>query len=274
MDKPEQTLLFPNETNREFKEFIVDASNYGIPQKRKRFILIGIRSSLKNNNKGLNFQKKFETAVSHYRNTEKVTVKDAIWDLPRIKSGKGNNYFWKKKYEKSGSVYSGQLACPPMGGILNHFARNHMEDDLERYRYFAEYALKNRKNATLYDLTRERNDLLPNHRSAENLIDEKGAKNRNAKYVDRFKVQLKNEPATTITAHIAKDGHAFIHPLPSQNRSLTVREAARLQSFPDNYAFCGPRTDQFRQVGNAVPVLLAKIIATGIKKVLESCNGR
>jgi DNA (cytosine-5)-methyltransferase 1 len=229
---------------------------------------------LNNNNKGLNFQKIFETAISQYRNTKKVTVKDAIWDLPRIKSGKGNNYFWKKKYEKSGSVYSGQLACLPMGGILNHFARNHMEEDLERYRYFAEYARKNCKNATLYDLTRDSKDLLPKHRSAANLIDEKGKKNRNAKYVDRFKVQLKNEPATTITAHIAKDGHAFIHPLPGQNRSLTVREAARLQSFPDDYAFCGPRTEQFKQVGNAVPVLLAKIIATGIKQVLESCNGR
>jgi len=274
MEKPERALLFPSETNRAFKEFLVDASNYDIPQKRKRFILIGIRSSLKNNNKALNFQKIFESTVSQFRSNEKITVKDAIWDLPRVKCGKGNNYFWNKKYEKSGSVYSDQLACQSMGGILNHFARNHMKEDLERYRYFAEYALKNYKNATLFDLTRERNDLLPNHRSATNLIDGKGKKNRNAKYVDRFKVQLKNEPATTITAHIAKDGHAFIHPLPGQNRSLTVREAARLQSFPDDYAFCGPRTEQFKQVGNAVPVLLAKIIATGIKKVLESCNGR
>ena len=107
--------------------------------------------------------------------------------------------------------------------------------------------------------------LLPNHKSGSSakLFDKE--KNKIGKYVDRFKVQEWDKPATTITAHISKDGHAFIHPDSSQNRSLTVREAARIQSFPDDYVFCGPRTEQFRQIGNVVPVRLAFIIAEGIK---------
>ena len=141
---------------------------------------------------------------------------------------------------------------PRLRGVCNHASRSHMDSDLWRYFFLACYAAVHKKSPKLPHFPVS---LLPNH---DNVKEVKG---NDLIFKDRFRVQVRSKPATTVTSHIGKDGHYFIHPDPLQCRSLTVREAARLQTFPDNYFFAGPTTKQYQQVGNAVPPLLARQIA-------------
>ena len=133
-----------------------------------------------------------------------------------------------------------------------------MPSDLARYMFVAAFAQAETRSPTSRDFPTE---LAPDHESWES-----GA------FADRFRVQRKGEPSSTITSHLSKDGHAFIHWDPSQCRSLTVREAARLQTFPDDYLFVGSRTEQFVQVGNAVPPLVARQIANVVYRVLAEAK--
>ncbi|MCY1537460.1 DNA (cytosine-5-)-methyltransferase [compost metagenome] len=139
---------------------------------------------------------------------------------------------------------------------MSHDARGHMPSDLRRY-MFATLFAKAHRSSPKGHLQFSLSGLAPAHKNWES-----------GKFSDRFRVQMENLPATTVTSHISKDGHYFIHYDPRQCRSLTVREAARLQTFPDNYFFRGNRTQQFHQVGNAVPPLLASKIATVVFDII------
>lgn len=151
-----------------------------------------------------------------------------------------------------------------VGGVLQHESRSHMASDLHRYMFAACFA---KEHGVAPRLRQFPPRLLPDHENAKEVDGEEAVP-----FADRFRVQLGDQPAATIVAHIAKDGHYYIHPDPSQCRSLTVREAARLQTFPDNYFFEGNRTEQFTQIGNAVPPLLARKLGQVVSDLLKAAG--
>ena len=143
-----------------------------------------------------------------------------------------------------------------LDGYFNHESRSHMDTDLKRYFFNVIYSDVKDKSPLLADYPEL---LLPEHKNT-----------KSGNHKDRFRTVLKHLPGKTITSHISKDGHAYIHYDPKQCRSLTVREAARIQSFPDNYYFCGHRTQQYHQVGNAVPPYLAYQIAGIVHQIIST----
>ena len=243
------------EYSRNPRQYLLNSAMYGIPQKRKRVVFIGYRKSLLSKNPEVRdvFKGILKSKLPEYAG---YTVSDAIGDLPALMPRKGSDRWFGEYHREAITPYQKKMRKNSLG-ILSHRARTHMKSDLERYRFFIEHRLNGEKAATLADLIKERPDLTPAH----NHLD---------KFFDRFKVQWWYQPSSTIMAHICKDGHYYIHPDISQCRSFTVREAARCQSFPDNFKFEGPRTEQFRQVGNAVPPLMARTIARSILQELKS----
>lgn len=180
-----------------------------------------------------------------------VRIGSAVNKLPRG-AGRGARFVsWKSAPSFENTRLAEWFVDERLGGACNHETRSHRSDDLERYLFLSAFAAVHQVSPKLQDLPER---LLPDHANVGEAL-------LTGMFNDRFRVQLLNQPSTTITSHISKDGHYFIHPDPAQCRSLTVREAARLQTFPDNYFFEGPRTEQYHQVGNAVPPLLARQIA-------------
>ena len=166
-------------------------------------------------------------------------------DLPRLKPGSGQEKikFKKKKLNK----FLNSVREKNDNYLFNHVARNHNEKDIERYKLLAKI------KGELKDLQTIRPELIHH--------DPKHFKNR-------YTVQKYDKPGRTVVSHLYKDGNLFIHPDHKQHRTFTVREAARVQSFPDDFQFIGPRTQQYKQVGNAVPPLMSYAIAKIIKKYI------
>lgn len=282
-------------------DYVIESERYGVPQRRHRVILLGIRAD-------------YEVTPPALEPAPVVTVQDVIGDMPKIRSllSKGTRAIEHSEWAKSvrGILRCGALPDiarakvrqrirsavntatrrkaggrhfipgeykpkrlakwlhdPRIGGVIQHESRSHMASDLHRYMFAANFAREYGWSPKLIDFPPV---LWPNHKNAK-MRPDRGNGGR-PDFNDRFRVQIANEPSTTITAHIRKDGHYFIHPDPTQCRTLTHREAARLQTFPDNYFFEGNRGQRYEQIGNAVPPFLAYQLADIVAEVLEECR--
>ena len=289
--------LYSNTVNNP-QDFIVKCEEYAVPQKRHRVIIVGTR-----NDKEYNFPNLKKSSVSfdiksvlydlpklrsgvsrsikndNYKNWSSAIKKqydlllsknvdqdleireivDTIYNSKNLLT-RGNKFLHASMNSKN--ILQEWLFDNRINGVLHHETRTHMESDLARYLFCTCFAKKYKKSPTLDDWQGILNKLKPNHSNIKISEDKLVTK----AHKDRFKVQIWENPSSTIVSHIAKDGHYFIHPDPLQCRSLTVREVARLQTFPDNYYFSGGRGDQYRQIGNAVPPFIAYQIGIIIKK--------
>ena len=287
-------------------DYLIESEKFGLPQARHRVILFGIRSDLAESSWKLLAQpRRFRLKEAG----RQVCVRDALADLPPLRSRlsqepdsrqawlsavkeapdglKGWHQPLRKaiELEMTRAVYSALnresfggrfiklpghlgvnmpkklrdwIADPKLDGVIQHETRNHMRSDLSRYMFASCFASIRGCSPKLPEFPRK---LLPAHGNM-------GADN--VPFLDRFRVQVAEQPSTTVVSHISKDGHYYIHYDPSQCRSMTVREAARLQTFPDNYLFEGNRTQQYWQVGNAVPPFLAHQIAEVVVDFIDS----
>lgn len=286
------------------EDYVIQAERYGVPQHRHRVILIGVRSDLSDALVPVlepqgpvtigdaigdfprirsRLSEKGDSAAEWHRAVADGLAKIDGWgptgeaDLRKVMSaaimaGRGldsaGNAFTKYPagLVRRGDEFSQWVVRPKLGGYVQHVARSHMRSDLARYLFAAAFAQKFKVSPRLNVFPAR---LLPNHRNAKLNLG-----NSTIPFKDRFRVHCEHEPGWTVVSHIAKDGHYYIHYDPSQCRSLTVREAARIQTFPDDYYFEGNRTQQYTQVGNAVPPLLARKLARLVFALITSRSAR
>lgn len=231
---------------------VLNSANYGVPQIRKRVIIIGVRKDIR-----MEPEQLYAGIVKTHYDPEMpdgerkglkkyVTVRDAIAELPKLRAGQGEPRV--PFVSRRDNEYLRKICSAEDTVLRDHVARNHNAQDIERY------TVMSGNHWTFQELLAKRPDL--NHK-------------KQRVFGNSYAVQWWELPSKTIIAHLYKDGNQFIHPDSSQGRTFTVREAARIQSFPDNFVFEGPRTEQFKQIGNAVPPLLAEAIAKCIRGKLD-----
>ncbi len=266
------------------QDFIVRTDQFGIPQSRHRVILIGVRNNCGLGKPDLLVPKKgcavypllkdlpkHQSGLTSGEGSKKIIKAILRQAAKTIKTSKlpkevksvcknalaGRLPITVTRVKKTGSrQLLNWLKDKRLKVVLNHDARSHMASDIQRYFFASCYAAAMGVSPKLKDFPKT---LLPKHKNMKD-------------FADRFRVQLAGKSSTTILSHIAKDGHYYIHYDPRQSRSFTVREAARLQTFPDNYFFEGGRTQQYAQVGNAVPPFLALQIAEVTSQLLAGRN--
>lgn len=281
-------------------DYLIKCEDYGIPQMRHRVILLGIRDDLDVSNIPLLERSTTANLVDTIgdlppltpglsRENDRLPI-DALQCMNRqqwwfemdsdpllseVKAEMRRCLNTARKSQRRGGNFVKSECLPKsswhtdkrLKGVCNHESRGHIASDLWRYFFCACYArVVGKKRHGGAERSPQLRDfppsLLPNHRNVPEAV-------TGQKFGDRFRVQAGSGLATTVTSHLSKDGHYFIHYDPRQYRSLTVREAARIQTFPDNYFFEGPRTQQYRQVGNAVPPFLARQIAGIVSALLR-----
>lgn len=287
-------------------DYVVEAEKFGVPQARHRVIVLGVREDvfsragkvqklrpaapptvnevifdlpllrpeLSHRGKGMTWLDSFDlpimaSALEELRSTGRPSDKRVAALMERVRArlrgrydpGFGSERLWFDRGAMPGpSVHARWYRDRPLELLASHQSRAHMPSDLVRYLFVSAYGVETGESPRLADFPVS---LLPEHRN----VDRSNA--QDAIFKDRFRVQVANRCSMTVTSHIGKDGHAFIHPDPFQCRSLTPREAARLQTFPDSYVFLGNRTSQYAQIGNAVPPYLATQIAGIVADVLH-----
>lgn len=225
------------------KYALQDLSLYGVPQKRNRVIIIGVRKDIHEDIESL-LQHFYSNILSSYQEPIK-TVKQAIGDLPKL--------YPTEDYRLDGKRYS---HTQPELPIPNHLPRYHNKKDISTFELLAS------------DIESGRNEYVSTERLRQLYTEKTGKKSA----VHKYYVLRKGEPSNTIPAHLYKDGLRNIHPDPKQARSITVREAARLQSFDDDYEFISSAGSNYKMIGNAVPVLFSYKLAQALTELLAVIN--
>ena len=284
------------------EDFVVRMENHGVPQARHRVIILGVRRDVASSSGGdallhlprhdrqvtvgdvIGTMPQLRSGLSRGRDDDwpnwQNTVLDAIKlisDYARCVPKQHRNSFRNVLTRCRDTIQAGPtlvrmsnsgagilkscpgdlhkwIVDPRLRRLPNHDTRSHMPGDLARYLFASAFGHATGRSPKAEDFPAV---LAPNHKNWDS-----------GKFSDRFRAQIASRPASTITSHISKDGHYYIHPDAAQCRSLTVREAARLQTFPDNYLFKGTRTQQYIQVGNAVPPFLALQLAESLWQII------
>lgn len=224
------------------KKTVIDLSDYGVPQNRKRVIILGLNKKKYGDSTAELLNKFYFEILPSYKVIEKRTVRDAIGDLPKLYPLEDNMIYNGKKYSHSLGKTNIENHIPRWHNKRDQEIFNELANDIEseQYKYISSTALKQ-------------------------LYTEKTGFSSN---VHKYHVLRWDKPSNLIPAHLHKDGLRHIHPDPSQARSITMREAARLQGFPDDYIFQGSQAEIYKMIGNAVPPIFSKILADSLYELL------